>query len=65
MLSTAHQQHKFRAGDPNHIAKFMPHYDGPFHIKSTDEKHLTVTLDLPNLPNILLVFHTSEMLNSR
>lgn len=61
VLSTAHCQHKFRARDLNHVAKFMPRYDGPFHIKHTDKKHFTVTLDLPNLPNVFPVFHASEV----
>ena len=39
----------------------MPRFDGPFVIKNTDEKHSTVTLDLPTLPNIFPVFHTSEV----
>ena len=39
----------------------MPRFDGPYHILATDEKHLTVTLDMPNAPNILPVFHTSEL----
>ena len=39
----------------------MARYDGPFSIKSTDETHSTVTLDLPNLPHLFPVFHTSEV----
>ena len=61
VLSTLHCHHEFRAGDSNRVAKFMPCFDGPFVIKDTDEKHSTVTLDLPNLPNIFPVFHSSEV----
>ena len=61
VLSTLHRRREFRVGDSNRVAKFMPHFDGPFLIKNTDEKHSTVTLDLPNLPNIFPVFHTSEI----
>ena len=39
----------------------MPRFDGPFLIKQTDEKHSMVTLNLPNLPNLFPVFHTSEV----
>ena len=39
----------------------MPRFDGPFVIKNTDEKHSTVTLDLPNQPNIFPIFHTSKI----
>ena len=61
VLSTAHWRCEFRAGNPNCIAKFMACFDGLFLIKSTDMKHSTVTLDLPNLPNIFPVFHTLEV----
>ena len=39
----------------------MPQFDGPFTIKSTNEIHSTVTLDLPNSPNMLPIFHTSKV----
>ena len=40
----------------------MPRYDGPYTILDVDEDHSTVTLDLPNSPNICPTFHTSEIL---
>ena len=61
VLSTVHRRRDLKAGDPNRVAKFMPRFDGPFIIKNTDERHSTVTLDLPNLPNFFPVFHTSEI----
>ena len=63
VLSTLHRRHEIKAGDHNRVAKFMPRFDSPFTIKSTDERHSTVTLDLPNLPHIFPVFqvHTSEV----
>jgi hypothetical protein len=61
ILSTLHRRREIRAGDPNRVAKFMPRFDGPYTIKDIDAKHSTVTLDLPNLPNIFPVFHTSEL----
>ena len=39
----------------------MPHFDGPYLIKSTNAKHSTVTLDMPGSPNIFPVFYTSEI----
>ena len=36
----------------------MPRFHSSFLIKATNEQHSTITLDLPNLPN---VFHTSEI----
>ena len=40
----------------------MPRYDGPYIVIDTDEKHSTVTIELPNAPNIFPTFHTSEVL---
>ena len=40
----------------------MPCYDGPYTIIDTDERHSTVTIELPNAPNIFPTFHTSEVL---
>lgn len=40
----------------------MPRYDGPYTILDVNEDHSTVTLDLPNSPNICPTFHTSEIL---
>jgi hypothetical protein len=39
----------------------MPQYDGPYIIIDIDEDDSTVTLDLPNSPNIFPTFHTSEV----
>jgi len=39
----------------------MPCYDGPYTIVEIDEDSSTITLDLPNSPNICLTFHTSEV----
>jgi hypothetical protein len=61
LLSTLHRWWEIEAGDPNCITKFMPHFDGPFVVKSANEWHSTVTLDLPNLPHLFPVFHTSEL----
>ena len=61
VLSTLHRLCELRTDDPNCVAKFMPCFNGPFIIKNTDEKHSMVILDLPHLPNIFPVFHTSEI----
>ena len=39
----------------------MPRFDGPYTVIDTDETDSTVTLDLPNSPNIFPTFHTSEV----
>ena len=42
----------------------MPRFDGPYTIIDVDEQHSTMTLNLPNSPNIYPTFHTSEILPS-
>ena len=61
VLSTAHRRHEYKSEDEKRVAKFMPRFDGPYMIISTNERHSTVTLDLPNAPNAFPVFHTSEV----
>jgi len=61
-LSTLHRRNDYKTKDEKRVAKFMPHYDGPYTIIDIDKDHSTVTLDLPNSPNIFPVFHTSEVL---
>ena len=40
----------------------MPRFDGPYKILKVDPTHSTVTLHLPQSPDIFPVFHTSEIL---
>ena len=40
----------------------MPRYDGPYKILETNERHSTVTLELPLAPNTFPIFHTSEII---
>ena len=61
VLSTAHRRHEYKSEDEKRVAKFMPRFDGLYMIISTNERHSTVTLDLPNAPNAFPVFHTSEV----
>ena len=61
-LTTLHRRNEYKAKGEKHVAKFMPCYDGPYTIVDTDENHSTVTLELPNTPNIFPTFHTSEVL---
>ena len=60
-LTTLHHCHEYQGSGEKRVAKFMPRYDGPYTIIDIDEDDSTVTLDLPNLPNIFLTFHTSEV----
>jgi len=61
-LSTLHRRKEYKAKGEKHVAKFMPRYDGPYTITEVNEQHSTVTLDLPNSPNIYPTFHTSQVI---
>jgi len=61
-LSTLHRRKEYKAKGEKRVAKFMPHYDGPYTITEIDELHSTVTLNLPNSPNIYPTFHTSQVI---
>jgi hypothetical protein len=61
VLSMAHRRRTYKSGDEPHVAKFMPHFDGPYKITATDEKHSTVMLNLPGQPTLFPVFQTSEV----
>ena len=61
-LTTLHRCNEYKAKGEKHMAKFMPCYDRPYTIINTNEKHSTVTIELPNTPNIFPTFHTSEVL---
>ena len=58
-LTTLHRRNEYKVKGEKRIAKFMPRFDGPYTIVDTDEKHSTVTIELPNAPNIFPTFHTS------
>ena len=61
VLSTANRRAEYKSQDHLRVAKFMPRFDGPYVITAANEKHSTVTLNLPNSPHIFPVFHTSEV----
>jgi len=61
-LSMLHHQNKYKTKGEKHVAKSMPHYDGPYTIVNMEKDHSMVTLDLPNSPNIYPIFPTSEVL---
>ena len=61
ILSTVHQRREYKSGDEHCIAKFMPRFDGPYNIITTDEQHSTVTLKLPDHSGNFPVFNTSEV----
>ena len=60
-LTMLHRRHEYQGSGEKCVAKFMPQYDGPYTIIDINEDDSTVTLDLPNSPNIFPTFHTSEV----
>jgi hypothetical protein len=62
LLSMEHCRAEYKSKDTKCVAKFMPRFDGPYKILSTNEKHSTVTLDLPNAPHTFPIFHASELM---
>ena len=61
MLSTLNRRQDYKSNDGRHVAKFMPRYDGPYLVVDTHEDASTITLDIPNAPNIFPTFHTSHI----
>ena len=61
-LTMLHHRNEYKAKGEKRVAKFMPHYNGPYTVIDTDEWHSTVTIELPNAPNIFPTFHTSKVL---
>ena len=59
-LSTIHHQHNFKAAGQTHVAKFMPHFNGPYVITHMILERSVYSLDIPNTyPNACLSFHAS------
>ena len=61
MLSTLHRRKEYKSQGKHRAAKFMPHYDGPYQIIDTHPEASTVTLEMPNAPNLFPTFHTSNL----
>ena len=62
MLSTVNRRRDYKGllnSVERRVAKFMPRYDGPYVISDVHKEASTVTLDMPNAPNVFPTFHTS------
>jgi len=60
-LSTAHRRREYLNSNNKRVAKFMPRFDGPYTIVSTNPESSTYTLDLPDHTNVYPTFHVSEL----
>jgi hypothetical protein len=61
LLSTLHRRQDYKAKDDKRVAKFMPRYDGPYRVTETAPEISTVTVELPNHPNMFPTFHSSQV----
>ena len=61
MLSTLHCRQQFKKKGKKWVAKFFPHFNGPYNIIDTHVSTSNYTLELPNLPNTFPTYHASEL----
>jgi hypothetical protein len=61
MLSTLNRRKDYRNKNHHRAAKFMPRFDGPYQIVDVNSDADTVTLDIPNSPNLFPTFYTSHI----
>ena len=61
MLSTLHRRKDYKNRTQHRAAKFMPRFDGPYQIIDVHHDASTVTLDMPNAPNLFPTFHVSNI----
>ncbi|OJA16296.1 hypothetical protein AZE42_09402 [Rhizopogon vesiculosus] len=61
LLSTKHHRWDYMRKCDSRVAKFMPRFDGPYHIIEAHPETSTYMLDLPNMPNIFPTFHVSQL----
>jgi hypothetical protein len=62
LLSTLNRCNNYKKKGQKSVAKFMPHFDGPYTVTDTDHTHSTVTLNLPNKPHIFPTFHMLQII---
>jgi hypothetical protein len=61
MLNTLHRRKDYKNKGQHRASKFMPGYDGPYEIVEVHHNASTVTLDMPNAPNLFPTFHVSNI----
>jgi hypothetical protein len=61
MLSTLHRRNEYKKKGEKKVAKFFPHYDGPYTVTDAHPEASTYTLEMPNSPNVFPTYHASEL----
>ncbi len=61
LLNMFHRHRDYAQGGSGRVAKFMPHYDGPYLVTHANPDLLSYTLDIPNSPARFNTFHISEL----
>jgi hypothetical protein len=61
LLNTEHRRREYMQKKDGRVAKLMPRFDGPYTVTAINKNASTVTLDMPNSPNIYHTFHTSQV----
>ena len=61
MLSTFHWHQEYRKKGDKCVAKFFPHWDGPYTIINSNLNSSTYTLDMDGHDSIFPTFHASEL----
>lgn len=61
MLSTLHCRKDYKTKGQHRASKFIPRFDGPYEIINVHLDTSTVTLDMPNAPNLFPTFHTPNL----
>ena len=59
LLSTLHRRREYVSSNGKRAAKFIARLDGPYAVTDVHSSASTVTLDLPDSPNIFPTFHIS------
>lgn len=62
MLSTLNRCREYKADRESprqRVAKFMPRFDGLYLVTDVNNEASTITLDMPNAPNVFPTFHSS------
>ena len=61
LLATAHWQREYMQSKDGRVAKFMPHYDGPYQVTQAFPKDSTYHLQLPPTSKVHPNFHVSQL----